>query len=261
MNYKVISTDFDGTLLTSNKQITDKNRKILLEYKNKEYIIVGITARNLSSVNNICDINMFNYLILNNGSYIYNVQNRNGIEVSNIDKKVLLKITDYLKNIVEQIDFCSLNKYYIYKKSNIENKDYLVKINSIDEIKETIARVNVFLKNNQDINIHKKFIENKFDSINIFEMMDTDNNKRWLSINAKETNKFKALEKLCLTLNVKIDEVIFFGDSVNDLPIISKVGLGVAMANAIEKVKEQAKEITLSNDEDGIASFLEKFKR
>lgn len=260
MKYKLISMDFDGTLLTSNKQVTEKNRKILLEYKNNKYIIVGITARNLSSVSNVCDINMFNYLILNNGSYIYDVQNRNGIDISNIDKKVQLKLTNYFKNIAEQIDYCSLNKYYVYKKSNIENKDFLVKINNIDEIKETITRMNIFLKNNQEISIYKNFIEDNFNTINTFEMMDTDNNKnkRWLSINPKETDKFKALEKLCLTLNIKIDEVIFFGDGANDLPVISKVGLGVAMGNALKEVKEQAKEITLSNDEDGIASFLER---
>ena len=57
---------------------------------------------------------------------------------------------------------------------------------------------------------------------------------------------------------VSIDEVIFFGDSTNDLPLISKVGLGVAMGNALEEVKDQAKEITLSNDKNGIARFLEK---
>lgn len=165
MKYRLISMDFDGTLLTSNKSVTERNRRILLKYKNNKCIIVGITARNLSSVNSVCDINMFNYLILNNGSYIYDVQNRNGINISNIDKKVQIEITNYFKNIVEQIDYCSLNKYYIYKKSKLENKEYLVKIDSVDDIKETISRMNVFLKNNQEINLHKNFINNKFQKI------------------------------------------------------------------------------------------------
>ncbi len=51
-----------------------------------------------------------------------------------------------------------------------------------------------------------------------------------------------------------------FGDSSNDLLIIGKVGLGVAMGNALKEVKEQAKAITLSTDEDGIAYFLEKIQ-
>lgn len=128
MNYKLISMDFDGTLLTSNKQVTERNKKILLKYKNDKYVIVGITARNLSSVKSVCDINMFNYLILNNGSYIYDVENKDGIGISNIDKQTQFKITQYFKNIAEQIDYCSLNKYYIYKKTNPENKDYMKKV-------------------------------------------------------------------------------------------------------------------------------------
>ena len=91
-------------------------------------------------------------------------------------------------------------------------------------------------------------------------MLDTDNisNKKWISINPKETNKFRALEKLCFKLNIDISKVIFFGDSMNDIAIISKVGLGVAMGNALEEVKKQASKITLTNDQDGIAYFLEK---
>ena len=91
-------------------------------------------------------------------------------------------------------------------------------------------------------------------------MLHTDNTKgkRWLSINPKNVNKFKTLEKLCLDLNVNMEEVIFFGDGTNDLPLIGKAGLGVAMGNALNEVKEQAKETTLSNDENGIAYFLKK---
>ena len=70
------------------------------------------------------------------------------------------------------------------------------------------------------------------------------------------SNKFTTLKKLCTNLNISINEVIYFGDSANDLSIISKVGLGVAMNNALQEVKKQAKKITLSNDNDGIAHFL-----
>ena len=43
MKYKIISMDFDGTLLTSDKKVSDKNKKILLNFKKENYIIVGIT--------------------------------------------------------------------------------------------------------------------------------------------------------------------------------------------------------------------------
>lgn len=260
MKYKLIAMDFDGTLLTSDKKITEKNRDVLQKYKNNKYIIVGITARNLSSVNNVCNINTFNYLILNNGSYIYDVENNIGIDIGHINRNTLINITNNFKDFAEQIDYCSLNKYYIYKKENIKNNGFTVKINSLEDIKEIIVRMNIFLKNNEEINKNKKYIESKFDDLNVFEMSDTDNNnsRKWIALNPKGIDKLKALEILCKKIEISLDEVIFFGDSTNDLSIINKVGLGVAMGNALKEVKDQAKEITLSNDEDGVAIFLDK---
>ena len=69
-NIRIVSMDFDGTLLTSNKKISDRTRKCLIEFKNKSYFIIGVTARNLLSVKNILDVSLFDYIILNNGSLI-----------------------------------------------------------------------------------------------------------------------------------------------------------------------------------------------
>ena len=106
MNYKIISMDFDGTLLTSDKKVTDKTRKVLSKFKNNNYIIIGITARNLASVRNVCDINMFNNLILNNGSYIYDVKNKKEININNIQRNIAIEITNCFKDVAEQIDYC-----------------------------------------------------------------------------------------------------------------------------------------------------------
>lgn len=260
MKYKLISMDFDGTLLTSDKKVSNKTKNMLLKCKNEGYIIVGVTARNLSSISSVCDINMFDYLIINNGAYIYNLKNKQGITKSSIDRETVNKITNKFKDTAQEIDYCTLHKYYIFKGISKSNKEYRVQINSIDEIKETISRMNVFLKSNKEIQEGKLFIEKNFNMINAFEMLDTDKNRanKWISINPSQTDKFKALEELCHTLNINIDEVIFFGDSTNDLPAISNVGLGVAMENALQELKSKAKAVTLSNDEDGIAVFLEK---
>ncbi|MCI8640514.1 MAG: HAD family phosphatase [Clostridia bacterium] len=262
MEYKIISTDFDGTLLTSDKKVTPKTKEVLLEYKNNNYIIIGVTARNLSSVRSSCDINMFNYLILNNGTFIYDVENSQEININSIDRKNIIDITNYFEDIAEKIDYCSLNKYYIYKKAITENREFLVQINNIDEINEKIGKINIFLKNNDELDKYKEIIESTFNDIDVIIMSDSDDksNREWLVLHPKGINKSETLKRLCLKLHISIDEVIFFGDSTNDLQIISQVGLGVAMGNAFKEVKEQAKEITLSNDNDGIAYFLNNFK-
>ena len=52
--------------------------------------------------------------------------------------------------------------------------------------------------------------------------------------------------------------MIFFGDGSNDLEALEMVGMGVAMENALDVVKEKADDVTLSNDADGVAYYLEK---
>ena len=72
-------------------------------------------------------------------------------------------------------------------------------------------------------------------------------------------SKATALEMLAKKYGIKQEEVIAIGDGFNDLPMIEWAGLGIAMENASETVKECADEVTASNDEDGVALVIEKY--
>ena len=72
------------------------------------------------------------------------------------------------------------------------------------------------------------------------------------------SNKGNAVQKLCEYLTIDLKDAIAIGDSYNDLSMFEKVGYSVAMGNANEEIKEKANEVTLSNDNDGVAVFLEK---
>ena len=119
----------------------------------------------------------------------------------------------------------------------------------------------LILSNGSDIyDVDKEIIKN-YKNVNVKNMSNTDqlNSKFWLIINPNGINKLKTLELLCDDLKTIPNKVIFFGDGENDLPIIKGVGLGIAMKNAENIVKENADDITLSNDKEGVANYLEKY--
>lgn len=119
----------------------------------------------------------------------------------------------------------------------------------------------LILSNGSDIyDVDKEIIKN-YKNVNVTNMSNTDqlNSKFWLIINPNGINKLKTLELLCDDLKTIPNKVIFFGDGENDLPIIKGVGLGIAMKNAEKIVKENADDITLSNDKEGVANYLEKY--
>lgn len=258
MKYKLIAMDFDGTLLTTDKKITEKNKNTILKYKNMGYIIVGVTARTLSSVKSVSDINMFNYLILNNGSYLYDVKNNQGDYKGIISPADYYNITEELKDLSMRIDYCSAYSYYYYKDNFGDNRSFIKNIDNLEEIKEEIVRMNVHMLYQDKMDYCLNVINNNYKNLNCFIMQDSDGTQKWLVINPKDINKGLALKELGEKLNINIDEMIFFGDGPNDLEVLELVGCSVAMENALPEVKEKAKFITLSNNEDGIAVFLEK---
>ncbi len=256
---KIISMDFDGTLLTSNKTISDRTKKCLLDYKKKSYKLIGVTARNLLSVKNILDVNIFDYIILNNGSDIYYVKENRIENVSCIEKEIAKKIYDLYEDKASQIDFCTPYKYLIKSDKKGDSRTFIKYIDGFNDVKESISRMNVFIDNVEELEQNIEFLKKEFVGLNVVKMLDTDksNSKKWLTINPANVNKLTTLKKICEDLNSSIEETIFFGDGENDLVLIKNAGIGVAMENAIEIVKENAKYVTLSNDNDGIADYLE----
>ena len=70
-------------------------------------------------------------------------------------------------------------------------------------------------------------------------------------------SKLDAILHLTQKLDISLKDVLVFGDDINDIEMIQNCGVGVAMANALDLVKDVADRITASNDEDGVAVILE----
>ena len=73
---------------------------------------------------------------------------------------------------------------------------------------------------------------------------------------SKEAGKFSGIKKLAEYLGIPLSQVAAFGDDRNDMEMVQKCGLGVAMANAIPELLAVADQKTCSNDEDGVARFI-----
>lgn len=80
-----------------------------------------------------------------------------------------------------------------------------------------------------------------------------------LEINPLGVNKAAGIREVCKLLGLEMSQVVAVGDSLNDLAAIQQAGLGVAMGNAQETVKEEADAVVSSNNEDGIAEVIQKY--
>ena len=253
---KLIATDLDGTLLNSNKEISQYNQKIIKKLIN-EYNINFI----LSSGRPYEGVKSYNKILENNNySIIFN-----GASIVDNSGKVIYKQTveeNYAKTIIklsEKYDVCVHvydNGKYIVSKEDFPIKSYVQKEQTIDPI--------IGLENIETYRFDKMLILGKRDILNelykeISENTDVHSSFSGdlsLEITSKIGNKGKSLEWICNNKGINPDNIIAFGDNYNDIEMIEYAGIGVAMANAEEELKQKANYIALSNEENGVGKFL-----
>ena len=254
--YKLIGTDFDGTLLNDQKQVSEENIKYLEFAREKGIIVVAVTGRTLESAKSVVDINMFDYLGLNNGVNIFDVNNKSFIYNNYIDSDLVRQITCLTDTFARNFSYCSYKSYNILKDFKDNGIDFVKGINSLDELTEPVSKINIYLKDEDELlNVYNLLME-KFRNLNVSIMQESGNDNKWIVVAPEKIDKSHAFIYLGKFFDISISDMIFFGDGLNDIKAIETVGMGVAMGNALDAVIEKADDITLSNNDNGIAYFI-----
>lgn len=263
MKYKLIALDLDGTLKNSNNEITEKTKDVLIQAQEKGIKIVLASGRPTAGLRHEAkelQLEKYEgYILSFNGARVVDVKTGETIyeQTLTIDeakkaydraKEYHLACLTYEDDIIVTED---INDEYVCIESNI-NDIQKKKIESFKDIlKDPIHKVLLTGKPEYVASIEEEFKEPFGDSLSIYRSAAF-----FIEIMAKGIDKAASLDRLAKSLGIRQDEVIAFGDGYNDLSMIEYAGLGVAMANAVDGVKERADVITLSNDEDGIAYML-----
>lgn len=272
LKYKLIAMDMDGTLLNSQKQVTEYTKDVLRKAADKGVKLVVCTGRIFTSAKSYARIiGTKAPIIASNGAYIREKDREEVIYEKYINKEKLHNIirisrewgfyphiytTDTIYS--EKLIHSSLN-YSKWNETVPEDEKINIKIvDSLEEIVnkngesflkvvvmaqddeiERLQQLKNYIKENIDIAVFSSYMNN-------FEVMD------------KEVSKGRALEILAGFYNLSKDEIICFGDNENDKTMFEFAGLPVAMGNAEDELKKIAAYITDSNDDDGVAKAIEK---
>lgn len=266
-NFKAVMIDLDGTLLTDDKKITDFSYQILQNLYNKGIKIIIATGRGLSRAKQLTEKLDFDKIILaNNGAIIHSSSNIAMDEDLMLDSNVVDKLSTLSKEYGIRPYFFVENKCSLLIQDEDDKKYYVDSVGDESEImtisernlpindcvsmimisaKNHILKIADTIKNNPHVTYH---IHTKYFPQNI----------RMLEVQNVNTDKYKRAIALLEHFGIKNDEVVAIGDAHNDLEMVVNSGLGVAMKNSDDILKQQADIITqYTNEEDGLAKFLE----
>lgn len=268
MKYRIIALDLDGTLTNSEKIITEKTKKRLIDFQENGGKVILASGRPTMGIvphaENLCLKEYGGYILAFNGGCVIDCKTDSIMFQQKLPLSVIPEI-------------CGIIKDYPVGINTYEGENILVG-NNINSYTELEARINgmgiKFVDNfaeyvNFDINkcllqgdpeiilkLEKILSEKYKDILGIFK-----SEAFFLEIVPKDVDKALAIDKLLKMIDIKTEECIACGDGFNDISMIRYAGLGVAMSNAKQPVKDAADYITLSNDEDGIAHLLKKVSK
>lgn len=265
---RLIALDMDDTLLTSGLQISDRAVNAIQKLAAQKIFIVICTGRMQKGiepfVRRLClPQNEFSrYAILSNGSLIFDLHSKREIFSRKVDYEILLRAKEEAARLGLPCQvYDSENSF-----SNVEN-DFSRKEVILSKIELKVPDdFDSFLKQG----FSKMLIPGDEQTIKkLFGILQNALGERaviviskpyFLEVLPPNSGKGEALEILSERLGIKMRDVMAFGDSMNDETMILKSGLSVAMKNGLQTIQDEAKFVTrFSNDEDGVADFLEEF--
>ena len=272
MSIKLILLDLDGTLLTSDKQISPANYAALEQCAANGIHIVPSTGRFYSGMPQVVrDLPFVRYVVAVNGARIHDVKEDKVLCREEIDLEAAFRVFDALDALPVIYD-CYMGGF---------GYDDAVMYERIDEFISD-PRVNAMVKGTrQPVPDLRAFLREQGSPLQKIQMFFKDMDRRAvelerlpglfpdltvtssitnnIEINAKNANKGEALRFLCRHLGLGIEESLSFGDSSNDLSMMIAAGVGVAMANADQALLDAADYVTDTNDNDGVAKAIARF--
>lgn len=260
---KLIFVDSDGTLKNNNGIISEKTKDVLNRLKEENIEVIITTGRpryHALKVKNLS--NASRYVISSNGAEVYDDLSSEIIYGSYMNKEDVLKITEIASKYNSRCMYTVEGKEVVSDEAKNDNQLFLDK--SLDIFLDENNVKQIFIRSdNQDeaISTYKEIKELKTVKVvnesSFFHDNIVEEKGIWFSVSSKDVNKGTAIKVLCEYLDVDLKDTYGFGNDYNDIKMFETVNHSIVMNNANEDLKKMAKIIAKSNDEDGVALFLE----
>jgi Cof subfamily protein (haloacid dehalogenase superfamily) len=257
MSIKMIVTDIDRTLLHTDKTLSAYSVEVLSRCHEKGIKIVFATARPKRTVlsyakfgNSVADA-----LILHNGAVVYigdKLHTCFGIEPTTRDKILFSIMRDFPEATIS-VEIEDAN-YANFDTSGIWDSVRTDFTNIPNKLADKIIIGSIYASSLPP-NAHflAKYIPDEL----YIETSSGENINLELIMNRKAT-KWEAVKIVAEQLGIAISEIAAFGDDYNDVSMLKNCGIGIAVSNAIDEAKAAADYICDTNNNDGVAKWLEK---
>lgn len=264
MKYKLLVTDYDGTLGQLN-DISDKNLSAVKKFQDMGGKFVICTGRSFNSILPILQkYDIKGDIITFQGAVIVNIESRKLIYDGEVDKNLIIDINEKLKsaNVATGV---YLNDHIVYESVNDKMNYYLQHVGfgaqQVKSLKtallETPLKVRKLIALGDGVDIEK--LRDKYAKEYKGKLIVNTSSAELLEVISPNNSKGEGVKRIAEYYNIPLKEVITVGDSNNDVELVKGEWHGVAVGDSVEELKKSAKEVTVDFKCDAISYLLEKY--
>jgi Cof subfamily protein (haloacid dehalogenase superfamily) len=262
--FKMVCLDIDGTLLNSNHEITEKVKSTInIVANDKKIPVILVSARMPKGIKFLQkELGIEAPIICYSGALILDKDNdvlaREFIDVSDLEEIHKLTRKNNIHMSLYKDDEWYIEELDYWAKQESEITNIIPNTTKFEVLIEQWRREGagpskiLCMSNPEEINFLKENIYGI--DLNIYPSKPT-----YLEIMPIKASKTSAINCLQKKFSIDKSEIIAMGDNYNDIDMLEYAGVGVAMGNAPEEVKRHVNDVTLTNDEDGVAEALIKY--
>ena len=272
MSIRLIAFDLDGTLLDDKKQISEENMRALRAADRKGIYLVPCTARLFNTMPEaVRNLPFVHYAITVNGAEVYDREKEHAVCRAEIPAAEAEVLYDYMDTLPVVYDCYQEGRGWVDREFYDNAEKYIRDEHTIRLIRKMRSPVDNFRKTMQERNLPIQKTQMFFDDIELRNQQMEEVRKKFpqysvtgslfnnIEINAGDANKGGALAALCEYLQIDLSECMASGDGINDISMRKMAGVGVAMGNALDIVKDAADYITETNGESGVAKAIDHY--
>ena len=260
MQIKLIASDMDDTLLNKDCKISERNAAAIRKAVEAGIVVMIATGRMyVSACPYALDLGLDVPLVTYNGALVK--ESKSG--------RVLHEHKMKIETAQEILDYCKAKGYYVqvYVGDKIlikEENEFFRMYTRISGIPTTPMGDALYTATEAPYKLLAMTESGEFaaawdDFAKRFagKVDVTSSKDNFLELMEPGVNKWEAVKAVAASYNIKPEEIMCIGDSNNDISMIKNAGIGVAMGNAKDSVKQYAKIVTASNNDDGVALVIE----
>lgn len=268
LNYALIASDLDGTLLRSDKSVGETTRKAIEEYLKAGGKFCICSGRMLPSVALVAkDLGLEGVVASYAGALVTDLASGKTLYEDSLSAFDAATIASFIEKDGVHLQYYVGNKYYVnregealtrYEKSCRVQAERVLDTPLSKRIEERGERVNKLLVIVEDESRHAELL-NKYVERFGTQFWVTRSTTRYIEILSKTCNKGVALKILADYYKIPMERTLAVGDQLNDEEMLHAAGLGLCVANGNEEMKRRVRVYDASNEEDAVGKIIYDF--